>query len=56
LSNGLLAHRLLDVPPLQVQQLKAGSSSSSSSKGGSKRSKKRWARQLQELPGWLLYR
>jgi hypothetical protein len=47
---------------LQVQQLKAGSSSSnssgssSSSKGGSKRSKKRWARKLQELPGWLLYR
>jgi hypothetical protein len=45
--------------PLQVQQLKAGSGSSSggsSSKGGSKRSKKRWARKLQELPGWLLYR
>jgi hypothetical protein len=44
---------------LQVQQLKAGSGSSSSggsSKGGSKRSKKRWARKLQELPGWLLYR
>ncbi|KAF6262463.1 hypothetical protein COO60DRAFT_628176 [Scenedesmus sp. NREL 46B-D3] len=53
----LLNEAAADVARFKVQQLKAGSSSSSSSsKGTSKRSKKRWARKLQELPGWLLYR
>uniref|UniRef100_A0A383W1D6 Uncharacterized protein n=1 Tax=Tetradesmus obliquus TaxID=3088 RepID=A0A383W1D6_TETOB len=55
----LLNEAAADVARFKVQQLKSGSSgggSSSSSKSGSKRSKKRWARQLQELPGWLLYR